>query len=137
MRRQLRPLRRWGAAEASPSPVALANDALALADWRRRVFELYRDVREARDPAAAWRGWRAGRHELFVHHPQSPPDQPLVATSGSACAWPRRRTDSLCNAESANSSAHDQRTPTATSVQLTDCPELAGAVHRSTILFDR
>jgi uncharacterized protein (DUF1684 family) len=47
-------------------------DALALADWRRRVFELYRGVREARDAAAAWRLWRAGRDELFAHHPQSP-----------------------------------------------------------------
>ena len=46
--------------------------ALALADWRRRVFELYRAVREAEDPAAAWRRWRAGRDELFADHPQSP-----------------------------------------------------------------
>jgi uncharacterized protein (DUF1684 family) len=53
-------------------PAALAGHALALADWRRRVFELYRDVRADRDPAAAWRGWRAGRDELFAQHPQSP-----------------------------------------------------------------
>jgi uncharacterized protein (DUF1684 family) len=61
-----------GEADASPSAVALATDSLALADWRRRVFELYRDVRENRDPEAAWRRWRAGRDELFRHHPQSP-----------------------------------------------------------------
>jgi hypothetical protein len=63
---------RAGAADASSSAVALADDALALADWRRRVFELYRGVREGRDPAAAWHRWRADRDELFAHHPQSP-----------------------------------------------------------------
>jgi uncharacterized protein (DUF1684 family) len=57
---------------AASSAAARAGDALALADWRRRVFELYRRVRRARDPAAAWRRWRAGRDELFAHHPQSP-----------------------------------------------------------------
>jgi uncharacterized protein (DUF1684 family) len=61
-----------GRADASSSALARAADSLALADWRRRVFELYRDVREAQDPAAAWRRWRAGRDELFAHHPQSP-----------------------------------------------------------------
>jgi uncharacterized protein (DUF1684 family) len=59
-----------GAAE-TPSPV-LAEQALALADWRRRVFDTYRGVREAHDLAAAWRRWRAGRDELFAQHPQSP-----------------------------------------------------------------
>ena len=54
------------------SAAALVDDALSLADWRRRVFESYRDVREARDPAAAWRRWRAARDELFADHPQSP-----------------------------------------------------------------
>jgi uncharacterized protein (DUF1684 family) len=61
-----------GAGAADTSSSALAGHALALADWRRRVFELYRDVRAARDPAGAWRRWRAGRDELFAHHPQSP-----------------------------------------------------------------
>ena len=70
-------------AGAAPSAVARANDALALADWRRRVFELYRDVREARDPAAAWRRWRAGRDELFAHHPQSPLPAGERARSGA------------------------------------------------------
>ena len=51
---------------------ARVADSFALADWRRRVFELYRAVREVRDPAEAWRGWRAGRDELFAHHSQSP-----------------------------------------------------------------
>ena len=51
---------------------AEANEALLLADWRRRVFELYRRVREDADPAAAWRRWRDERDELFAHHAQSP-----------------------------------------------------------------
>lgn len=49
-------------------------DRLALADWRRRVGELYADVRRmARDdPQAAWQQWVAGREELFRDHTQSP-----------------------------------------------------------------
>jgi uncharacterized protein len=49
-----------------------AAELLALSDWRRRVFELYRLVREASDPADAWRGWRGSRDDLFARHPQSP-----------------------------------------------------------------
>jgi hypothetical protein len=47
---------------------------LQLADWRRRVAELYVEIRRlsATDPEAAWRGWVATREELFRTHPQSP-----------------------------------------------------------------
>ena len=45
---------------------------LALADWRRRVAELYAGVRAEPDPERGWRRWSEGRHELFVSHPQSP-----------------------------------------------------------------
>jgi uncharacterized protein (DUF1684 family) len=51
---------------------APSGDLLALADWKRRVADLYRRVREAPDPAAACRLWRATRDELFARHPQSP-----------------------------------------------------------------
>lgn len=56
--------------------------ALELADWRRRVAELYAAVREADDPAAGHALWRAGRDELFRSHPQSPlaPGDPLRRT---------------------------------------------------------
>lgn len=51
-----------------------ALDALSLADWRRRVADLYADVRAtiARDPDAALARWRAGRERLYREHPQSP-----------------------------------------------------------------
>jgi uncharacterized protein len=47
-------------------------DELDLLDWKRRVLELYADVRRAGDSLAAWRSWRETRDELFRSHPQSP-----------------------------------------------------------------
>jgi uncharacterized protein len=49
-----------------------SHDLLALLDWKRRVFDLYRNVRAEVEPAAAWGRWRNGRDELFAKHPQSP-----------------------------------------------------------------
>ena len=49
-----------------------ALELLDLAEWKRTVSELYAAVRSEADPAAAWRGWRAGRDRLFAEHPQSP-----------------------------------------------------------------
>lgn len=43
-----------------------------LVDWRRRVFDLYRRVRETNDAGAAWNHWRDTRDELFRSHSQSP-----------------------------------------------------------------
>jgi uncharacterized protein len=53
-----------------------------LADWRRRVAELYALVRTTPDPAEGHALWRAGRDDLFRTHPQSPlpPDDPLRET---------------------------------------------------------
>jgi uncharacterized protein len=48
------------------------TDALALLDWRRRVSELYREIRADPDPQAAWSMWRQARSDLFRRHPQSP-----------------------------------------------------------------
>lgn len=44
---------------------------LDLLDYRRRVSELYRDVRERGNDAHAWELWRATRDELFRSHPSS------------------------------------------------------------------
>jgi uncharacterized protein (DUF1684 family) len=53
--------------EAARTP----QDALTLLDWKRRVFDIYRSVREHADARAAWDLWRAARDELFATHPQS------------------------------------------------------------------
>jgi uncharacterized protein len=47
-------------------------DELTLLDWKRRVFELYAEVRADDDAERAWRRWRAVRDELFAAHPQTP-----------------------------------------------------------------
>jgi uncharacterized protein (DUF1684 family) len=47
-------------------------DELTLLDWKRRIFELYAEVRRDTDPEHAWRRWRDTRDELFRTHPQSP-----------------------------------------------------------------
>ncbi len=47
------------------------QSVLTLADYRRRVHELYALVRDSGDPEAAWRKWRDVRDELFRSHPQS------------------------------------------------------------------
>jgi len=43
-------------------------------DWRRRVAELYAEIRAQGEPQRAWRLWRDARDELFGTHPQSPLD---------------------------------------------------------------
>jgi hypothetical protein len=48
------------------------SDELALLDWKRRIFELYAEVRAAPEPEDGWLRWRAVRDELFRAHPQSP-----------------------------------------------------------------
>src|SRR5947208_9998874 len=61
------------------------DEALALADWRRRVSAIYqaaRDEAAAHDPEAAWVEWRRSRDDLFAAHPQSP--VPLVNRLGFA-----------------------------------------------------
>jgi uncharacterized protein (DUF1684 family) len=66
-----------------------ARDPLQLADWRRRVAELYTKVRELAlaDPARAWDRWLATREELYRAHPQSP--VPVDARPAfRARAWP-------------------------------------------------
>jgi uncharacterized protein (DUF1684 family) len=57
-------------------------DGLSLADWRRRITELYAEVRAmaATDPAIALAHWRAVRERLFREHPQSPVPRSSRAT---------------------------------------------------------
>jgi uncharacterized protein len=51
-----------------------ARERLDLADWRRRIADLYTAVRAvaASDPEGAWRTWRETREDLFRTHSQSP-----------------------------------------------------------------
>lgn len=59
--------------EEQDSPSApSAEEAAELLDWKRRMFDLYRRVRESDDPRAAWEDWRRTRDELWATHPQSP-----------------------------------------------------------------
>jgi uncharacterized protein len=50
---------------------ASVSEVLDLLDWKRRVFALYAEVREAADPLAGWERWREVRAALFRDHPQS------------------------------------------------------------------
>ena len=47
---------------------------LDLLDWKRRIFELYSEVRALPRADVAWQRWRDVRDELFRNHPQSPLD---------------------------------------------------------------
>ena len=64
--------------EVGPDAAQLAakadalRDVPALVDWRRRVLNLYHDVRAEPDPERAWGHWRAVRDDLMRTHPQSP-----------------------------------------------------------------
>ena len=53
---------------ADTDPESIAG----LLDYRRRVAELYAEIRAAPDPRAAHARWCAVRHELYSRHPQSP-----------------------------------------------------------------
>jgi uncharacterized protein (DUF1684 family) len=72
-------VQRLGQPAAGRPPDLRAEDALALLDWRRRIFELYGDVRGAEDPAEGWRLWKRTRDSLFRTHPQSPLGSPARA----------------------------------------------------------
>lgn len=48
------------------------DEIVTLLDWKRRIFQLYAEVRADPDPANAWRRWKKERDELFRHHSQSP-----------------------------------------------------------------
>ena len=50
----------------------MSMTALDVADWRRRVFALYAEVRGSRDLSAAHDLWRRTRDELFAEHASSP-----------------------------------------------------------------
>jgi uncharacterized protein (DUF1684 family) len=48
------------------------SQVLDLWDYRRRVDEIYRDVRDGGPGRHTWTGWTRDRDDLFASHPQSP-----------------------------------------------------------------
>lgn len=56
------------------SEIADTLSTATLWDWRRRVADMWHDIRAAETPQAGWWLWRARRAELFAHHPQTPLD---------------------------------------------------------------
>lgn len=48
------------------------DDAIQLADWRRRTFDIYRQIRASGGSSETWTAWRHTRDELFRTHAQSP-----------------------------------------------------------------
>lgn len=66
-----------------------ATTILALVDWRRRVAELYAEVRRVGlvDPPAAWDLWRTEREALYRGHPSSPV-RPADRAAFRASHWP-------------------------------------------------
>ncbi len=61
---------------------------LELLDWKRRIFELYAEIRASSDAEAAWARWRATRDELFASHPQSPLPEDARAGFGGLAYFP-------------------------------------------------
>jgi uncharacterized protein (DUF1684 family) len=61
---------------------------LDLADWRRRVAELYADIRADADPERAHAHWRQVRDELLGKHPQSPAPPGDIIRSTGVPYWP-------------------------------------------------
>jgi uncharacterized protein (DUF1684 family) len=72
-------------------PVTPAS-LLDLLDWKRRVFDAYREVRHGRDPERAWVRWRAIRDHMFRTHPQSPIPETARATHPGVPAFAYDRT---------------------------------------------
>jgi uncharacterized protein (DUF1684 family) len=50
----------------------VTGDPVDLLDWRRRVADLYAEIRATADHRAAWDRWREVRSELLADHPESP-----------------------------------------------------------------
>lgn len=61
-----------------------------LADWRRRVAEMYAQLRDGGDDPAATARFRAARDELFATHPQSPLDEAARAAFRGLPYFPHR-----------------------------------------------
>ena len=68
--------------------MSFPTSTLAVADWRRRVFDLYRAIRTEPDPAQAHANWQTTRNDLLTHHPASPVPGPHRETYPGAPVAP-------------------------------------------------
>lgn len=77
----------YDAARTGQSPGSLpTNQSLQLADWRRRIVELYARIRASSNPCDAWQDWRRTRDTMFATHPQSPlPEAERARFQGIPC----------------------------------------------------
>jgi uncharacterized protein (DUF1684 family) len=69
--------------------VTAAESYLTLLDWRRRVADIYGEVRArlCRDPIGAHAYWRDRRDDLFRSHPQSPLHVDTRASFSGLCCF--------------------------------------------------
>ncbi len=66
----------------------MPHSSLTLLDWRRRVHEMYADVRAEADHQVAHARWRAARDDLFRTHPQTPLMDADPLREGGLPYWP-------------------------------------------------
>jgi uncharacterized protein (DUF1684 family) len=66
----------------------LLEEALALLDWKRRVFALYADARTDPLPRRSWHRWITERDRLFREHPQTPLDADAQASFSGLAYYP-------------------------------------------------
>jgi uncharacterized protein (DUF1684 family) len=66
----------------------MLEDALALLDWKRRVFALYADARADPLPRRSWHRWITERDRLFREHPQTPLDAHAQADFSGLAYYP-------------------------------------------------
>ncbi|MEO0728759.1 MAG: hypothetical protein AAFY64_00070, partial [Pseudomonadota bacterium] len=81
---------RFMTTDAKFAYLTTAPAAMQLLDWRRRVQQLYADIRAFNDPVAAHAHWVRKRTAMMRYHPQSPFDAQMrpVGHAGQVYHWP-------------------------------------------------
>ncbi|ULH17232.1 DUF1684 domain-containing protein (plasmid) [Deinococcus sp. KNUC1210] len=76
----------------------MSESLLTLLDWRRRLNDLYAEVRRLRrgDPQAAHAHWQEVRNELFARHPQTPLTPEARAAFTALPVWPYDPAYAFC-----------------------------------------
>jgi uncharacterized protein (DUF1684 family) len=66
----------------------MLEEALALLDWKRRIFALYADARSDPLPRRSWHRWIMERDRLFREHPQTPLEADAQASFSGLAYYP-------------------------------------------------